>query len=60
MEAYEAWGKPVKIDYKALAGEEGWQQHLMHLEEVLSLLEKAESHASALRHKAKAFAAGPK
>ena len=60
LEAYEAWGKPVKIDYKALAGKDSWQKHLAHLEEVLALLEKAESHASALRHKAKAFAAAPK
>ncbi|MBW8827948.1 MAG: HNH endonuclease [Burkholderiales bacterium] len=60
LEAYEAWGKPVKIDYKALAGENGWQQHLAHLEEVLALLEKAETHASALRLKAKAFARVPK
>jgi 5-methylcytosine-specific restriction endonuclease McrA len=60
LEAYEAWGKPVKIDYKALAGKEGWRQHLTHLEEVLALLEKAEAHASALRLKANAFARAPR
>ena len=60
LEAYEAWSKPVKIDYKALAGEEDWQQHVAYLEEVLALLEKAETNASALRLKAKAFVSATK
>jgi hypothetical protein len=60
LEAYESWGKPIKIDYACLAGEEGWRKHIEHLEEVLALLEQAEEHASALRSCAKAFARAPR
>lgn len=60
LEAYEAWGKPIRIDYEALAGEDGWRKHLNHLEAVLSLLAQAEEHASALRSRARAFARAPR
>lgn len=60
LAAYEAAGKPIKIDYEDLAGEEGWRQHLRHLDEVLQLLERAEEHASKLRRLAKAFARTPR
>jgi len=60
LEAYEAWGKPIKIDYQSLAGNDEWRKHLAHLDEVLSLLEKAEQHASRLRAVAKSFASKPR
>jgi HNH endonuclease len=60
LEAYEAWSTPIMINYEALSGDEGWSQHLAHLDEVLSLLERAEQHASKLRALAKAFAKAPR
>ena len=59
LEAYESWGKPIHINYEALAGNEDWVQHLAHLDEVLMLLERAEQHASKLRGIAKAFVQTP-
>lgn len=55
LEAFEAWSKPVKIDYEALGGAERWMTHKKHLDEVLSLLEKAEIHAKELRSLAKSL-----
>lgn len=55
LEAYESWGKPVRIDYRELVGEEKWGKHVAHLEQVLELLDQAEVHASDLRSRALAF-----
>src|SRR5690606_29838600 len=60
LEAYEAWGKPIRINYNELAGEEGWSLHLSHLDQVLELLKRAEVHASDLRSRAVAFAGAPR
>lgn len=60
LEAFEAWRKPVKIDYEALAGEQRWITHKKYLDDVLSLLEKAEIHASELRSLARAFVEQPR
>jgi 5-methylcytosine-specific restriction endonuclease McrA len=59
LEAFEAWSKPVKIDYELLAGAERWIKHKKHLDDVLSLLEQAEDHAKELRSLAKAFVQRP-
>lgn len=55
LEAFEAWRKPIWIDYEALLGKEGWDKHLVHLDEVLSVLERAELHAVKLRAITKMF-----
>lgn len=55
LEAYEAWGEPIRINYRELVGEEGWSRHLSHLDQVLELLVRAEAHASELRSRASAF-----
>jgi hypothetical protein len=60
LEAYEAWGEPIRINYRELAGEEGWSRHLSHLDQVLELLVRAEEHASELRSRAFAFARAPR
>lgn len=59
LEAFEAWGEPVKIDYEALAGAERWIKHTKHLDDVLALLEEAEIHAKELRLLAKSFVQRP-
>ncbi len=56
LEAFEEWSKPIQIEYEALAGSEQWATHLKHLDDVLSTLERAESHAKELRVLAKSFA----
>jgi hypothetical protein len=44
------------VSQLALAGSEQWATHLKHLDDVLSMLERAESHAKELRALAKSFA----
>lgn len=56
LEAFERWSKPIHIDYENLAGADHWAMHLKHLDDVLSTLERAESHAKELRVLAKSFA----
>lgn len=49
LEAFEAWRKPIQINYSALAGADHWEKHISYLDSALTLLEKAESHAASLR-----------
>jgi hypothetical protein len=60
LEAFEAWSKPIKIDYAELAGAAAWAKHLRHLEQILELLKEAEEHAKELRSSARAFAKRPR
>lgn len=49
LEAYEAWRKPIVIDYVEVLGADEWERHMRFLDQVLELLAEAERHAAVCR-----------
>lgn len=49
LEAYEAWRRPLKINFEALVGPEMWGLHEQNLSDVLDLLKKSQKHAEKIR-----------
>lgn len=57
LEDFERWREPVRIDYKSVLGTDRWNQHMNHLENVLSVLTAAEQEALHLRSDVQAWLA---
>lgn len=51
LEAYERWSKPIRLDYRALAGDDQWAQHLRNRDSIQEWLTNAEGLAGAIRSK---------
>ena len=51
LEAYEAWGTPIKLDIPTIVGEENWAGHWRNLAEIESAMRSAHEQSVALRER---------
>jgi len=51
LEAYEAWGKPTKVDFQAIVGDELWKQHWKNWELVQKTMREAQKLADRIKTK---------